>query len=746
MQDVLPLYGFPTRLSSWIMSCVKSAQFSVVVNGRGDGFLSPKCGLRQGCALSPYLFILGMDVLARKLNHRLEARQIAGLKLAHSAQPLTNCMYADDLLILGSANQQEAQNILSALEEFSAASGQCIGPEKSTIWFSEHTPHQDRLTIASILQVPLQQQSKTYLGVSIAQTREAYDFLIEKVSDKIQTWKCNLLSQAGRVILIRSVLQALPIYFMSTTTILRRVIEEITKRIRKFFWGKVDQDRYMAFIAWNKILAPIRSGGLGLRDLSLVNDAMLTKYLWYMAAGSQALWVQVLKAKYFPRGDLWLTKRLANSTIFWRSMMRVRSKLLSILCWSVGNGEKCQVFNQPWFPGAEEFFAQSRQNSNMKLTDLLLEGAQGWDVNKLIECFGHQASITIISHVKPPSPGAGQDRLLFQLSPNGAYSVSNMYKHMAGHLQLGDNSQTKIWECVWKRGNVMPRVRLFMWKLLHNGLPLGGAMAARLRRGSGECANCGGVNEDALHMTMKCPFARLCWLTCEMGINVEGFQSVKQLMEFIIQTAPESYWDLMANCLWGIWRCRNSMAYAGVKPEYKNFSLFLNNINIETAMKASYKKGLKGQSGQLQEVIQTDYECHSDGSWTNQWNGGTGYIIHQREQLVLFVSCRAMVCSPLQAEARALMEAIHAAIDLGIQSCTFYSDNEILVKVCTDLGPPLEADWKAYKEVFDIWKMVKHNHLFQCIHISRSHNAMADHLAKNVWKDGAVRGLPTQFS
>lgn len=58
---LLPLYDFPHRFCQWIEACVKSAKFTILFNGSGDGFFNPTRGLRQGCAMSPYLFIIAMD-------------------------------------------------------------------------------------------------------------------------------------------------------------------------------------------------------------------------------------------------------------------------------------------------------------------------------------------------------------------------------------------------------------------------------------------------------------------------------------------------------------------------------------------------------------------------------------------------------------------------------------------------------------------------------------------------------------
>ena len=65
----------------------------------------------------------------------------------------------------------------------------------------------------------------------------------------------------------------------------------------------------------------------------------------------------------------------------------------------------------------------------------------------------------------------------------------------------------------------------------------------------------------------------------------------------------------------------------------------------------------------------------------------------------------------------------------GILSCTFFTDNQSLAIACSALHPPLEADWRAYKEINEIWNLLYEND-YECKHINRSQNVMADYLSK----------------
>ena len=97
--------------------------------------------------------------------------------------------------------------------------------------------------------------------------------------------------------------------------------------------------------------------------------------------------------------------------------------------------------------------------------------------------------------------------------------------------------------------------------------------------------------------------------------------------------------------------------------------------------------------------------------------------------LVAYMASPTKTCCPIHAEAAALSKAIQTVKSMGIARCTFFSDNQTLVQTCMALQPPVEADWRAYREMYEIWLMLKEND-YNCLHVNRSQNSVADHLAK----------------
>ena len=188
------------------------------VNNEPSGFFKPTRGLRQGDPLSPYLFLICMDVLAKRLAlQALNSKSGIGIKLAPRADRIPCLFFADDSLLFCKATAQTAYHLKSILEVFCHQSGQLINLHKSLIVFSKNTPSLDKQHVQGVLNIPTSSALGKYLGCASFQGRpssDIFDNLAVRAQSKLATWKANSLSKAGRAILIQSNLEALPTHTM----------------------------------------------------------------------------------------------------------------------------------------------------------------------------------------------------------------------------------------------------------------------------------------------------------------------------------------------------------------------------------------------------------------------------------------------------------------------------------------------------------------------------------------------------
>ena len=142
-----------------------------MVNGGKSECFRPSRGLRQGDPLSPYLFILGQEVLSRLIEHELKLRNVAGIKTSISGPTISHVMYADDVVLFSKAFSKDAESLVKSLEKYCRWSGQSINRNKSGVYFSKHTHSHAWRSIKSILQVKSLKKEAIYLGAPMFLSR-----------------------------------------------------------------------------------------------------------------------------------------------------------------------------------------------------------------------------------------------------------------------------------------------------------------------------------------------------------------------------------------------------------------------------------------------------------------------------------------------------------------------------------------------------------------------------------------------
>ena len=284
IQQTLERMGFGSKWIRWMYWCISTASFSVMVNGSPTGFFRSSRGLRQGDPLSPYLFVIGMEVLSCLLKRAVEGNFISGYKLGDrdgGELVISHLLYADDTIIFCEANSEQLMCLRWTLMWFEAFSGLKINLNKSVIIPLGRVDNVELL--AAELGCGVGSLPTTYLGLPLGAPHRAlgvWDSMEERFRKRLSSWKREYISKGGRLTLIRSSLSSLPIYFLSLFRMPKIVCSRLEKIQRDFLWGGGNLERKSHLVNWKTVCQEKSRGGLGVRGPSLMNQALLCKWCW----------------------------------------------------------------------------------------------------------------------------------------------------------------------------------------------------------------------------------------------------------------------------------------------------------------------------------------------------------------------------------------------------------------------------------------------------------------------------------
>ncbi|KAJ9557121.1 hypothetical protein OSB04_011735 [Centaurea solstitialis] len=342
-------FGFHPVLVSWIREMVSTTTYSVSVNGESWGHFPGKRGIRQGDPLSPYLFTLVMEGFAMIFKQCIaEASQF----IHHpgcSDIALTHLCFADDLFVFTGGDVASVEVLKKALFLFEKRSGLSPNLTKSDVFFG-NVVESEKLAILTCLPFRMGSFPIRYLGVPLSPVFlkvSDYGGLISRVKQRVQNWKMKALSFGGRRQLVISVLQSLQLYWMAIFVFPSSVIHELEVVLRSFLWAQGDAVQGKCRIAWNVVCQPRECGGLGFKDLTTWNRALIAKNLWDIISVRPTLWVSWVRNLLNP-ANFWIVRKSNTWSWVLRKMMDLRNIIRSHLIVAIGDGRNTHAWEDTW--------------------------------------------------------------------------------------------------------------------------------------------------------------------------------------------------------------------------------------------------------------------------------------------------------------------------------------------------------------------------------------------------------------
>ncbi|KAL0282000.1 UNVERIFIED_CONTAM: hypothetical protein Sradi_7275200 [Sesamum radiatum] len=165
--------------------------------------------------------------------------------------------------------------------------------------------------------------------------------------------------QEGRVQVIKSVLSALHMYWGSVFILPKAVIKVLERRMTDFLWKGPSGAGYTK-VAWVQCCKPKEEGGLGIRSVQYINQALILKQIWrILQQEPRSIWVAWV-LRYRLRNQTVWTFSSASAPWFWRKMLKLCPRLKEGLEYRVGDGRKFRLWSDIWHPRGPLLFTFPR--------------------------------------------------------------------------------------------------------------------------------------------------------------------------------------------------------------------------------------------------------------------------------------------------------------------------------------------------------------------------------------------------
>ncbi|GJV94151.1 RNA-directed DNA polymerase, eukaryota, reverse transcriptase zinc-binding domain protein [Tanacetum coccineum] len=266
---------------NWIMVCLKSASFSVCINVESHGFFKAKRGLRQGDPVSPYLFIIVIEVFTLMLRIQVKNKKKFKYHWGCKELKILNLYFVDDLVMFCHGDMISASVMRRALDEFCLSSGLRPSMAKSTVYFG-NVPNDAKEEIKIVMPFCEGTLPIKYLGIPLNSSmivKNDCSVLFEKIKKRVEDWRNKALSYARRL----------------------------------------------------QLIASKSEGGLGIKSMKVWNEALMAKYLCNVIIDKDSIWVRWVKTTWLKNDSIWVVEHKKLNSWGWNQILALRDGMTEAL-------------------------------------------------------------------------------------------------------------------------------------------------------------------------------------------------------------------------------------------------------------------------------------------------------------------------------------------------------------------------------------------------------------------------------
>ena len=287
VKKALLYFGFDGNFVKWIDLLLKDRKSCVQNGGYLSDYFEMERGVRQGCPISPLLFILTLELLAR---HIRKDAHIKGLKFSDRIIKIK--LYADDATLF-LRDMIDYREVLSRIKSFSLFSGLCLNKQKSAAMMIGATDFKNKFKFGIKFVNKLKILGITFSNECCAdEISENYDSKIEQLERLCSLWGKRYLTIIGRITIIKSFGISLFIYLMQSIGIGEENLKKINTIIYSFIWNpRASRGKKVTEKIKREILNKnYEQGGMNMIDLVKLQDSFLLKWADRLFSSSRDSW------------------------------------------------------------------------------------------------------------------------------------------------------------------------------------------------------------------------------------------------------------------------------------------------------------------------------------------------------------------------------------------------------------------------------------------------------------------------